>query len=558
VDFEDYLRDHPNAFSWKNVAEVLYRCGDEKRMDILFTYMKSPEDTSLFLSISKVEMVLQSNLGQEDYKALYRELHCIPPPKHGSYSMLGIKFWLLTSPMRSWTEIAWGLYRSCLDNADKALKQARHEIIEDEGEENVVTRDNFEHVLEKTRHEIIVEGEKKPEDVTKLVKIAQYLRDRYGCKKISEQKMESGAWLDQWCELYPNPTRTVVYQALIYIGENAAARSLLPSHSQGFTSEKETENQLAKENILQDIWPAYYHELKQLHATSCSDVTVYVKNHNPSWRDIARAAYCRGEVAVMKQVFKYVAVTMDRDKVHYLVTRHLKSKKAFDRLYEFMRLPPLPENMPPLAGIDLWLLTCPYSWGELAWTFYRCQLPAAVIEVKKIFIEDESFTLENIRHNLKNKKKLLSLLHAHRKASLKDCVKSHPCLSWSVLISVLLRAKEKAAASWILQNHELHIKGCLLTKRNVEIVLKMFLLRRQEEANWKIYAKHFEMPISLISDLPILDKIAKLSEHWLQNEKFPTWWKLREILFNCCGEDIDEIRLVMHDIQEQVVTGKNY
>ena len=85
----------------------------------------------------------------------------------------------------------------------------------------------------------------------------------------------------------------------------------------------------------------------------------------------------------------------------------------------------------------------------------------------------------------------------------------------------------------------------------------MFLLRRQEEANWKIYAKHFEMPISLIFDLSILDKIAKLSEHWLQNEKFPTWWKLREILFSCCGEDIDEIRLVIHDIQEQVVTGKN-
>ena len=80
-----------------------------------------------------MEEILQ-NLGQEDYKALYRELHCIPPPKHGSYSMLGIKLWLLTSPMRSWTEIAWGLYRSCLDNADKALKQARDEIIEDEGE----------------------------------------------------------------------------------------------------------------------------------------------------------------------------------------------------------------------------------------------------------------------------------------------------------------------------------------------------------------------------------------------------------------------------------------
>ena len=83
-----------------------------------------------------------------------------------------------------------------------------------------------------------------------------------------------------------------------------------------------------------------------------------------------------------------VAVTMDRDKVHYLFTKHLKSKKEFERLYECMRLPPLPENMPPLAGIDLWLLTCPCTWGELAWTFYRCQLPAAVIEVKE-FIEGE-------------------------------------------------------------------------------------------------------------------------------------------------------------------------
>ena len=86
----------------------------------------------------------------------------------------------------------------------------------------------------------------------------------------------------------------------------------------------------------------------------------------------------------------------------------------------------------------------------------------------------------------------------------------------------------------------------------------MFLLRKQEEMKWIIYAKHFEMPISLISDLPILDKITKLSEHWLQSEPFPTWWKLREILFNCCGEDIDEIRLVMDDIHEQVVTGEEH
>ena len=87
-------------------------------------------DTSFYLTKSKLEMVLQSNLRQEDFKVLYRELYSIPPPTHGSHSMLGIKLWLLTSPMRSWMELAWGLYRSHLDNA---LKQARLQVIEGDG-----------------------------------------------------------------------------------------------------------------------------------------------------------------------------------------------------------------------------------------------------------------------------------------------------------------------------------------------------------------------------------------------------------------------------------------
>ena len=58
-------------------------------------------------------------------------------------------------------------------------------------------------------------------------------------------------------------------------------------------------------------------------------------------------------------------------------------------LYEQMQIPPLPVNMPLLAGIDLWLLTCPCSWRELAWTFYRCQLAAAVVNVKKVFVEGD-------------------------------------------------------------------------------------------------------------------------------------------------------------------------
>ena len=58
-------------------------------------------------------------------------------------------------------------------------------------------------------------------------------------------------------------------------------------------------------------WPALYSELKRLHESDvvtdseeCSDVTVYVKNHSPSWRDIARAAYCCGEEAAMERIFK--------------------------------------------------------------------------------------------------------------------------------------------------------------------------------------------------------------------------------------------------------------
>ena len=81
-----------------------------------------------------MENVLIDNLTKEDFEVLYRQLHSIPPPEGGSYGVLGIKLWLLTSPMRSWMELAWGLYRSCRDNTDEALKQARKEIIQDEGE----------------------------------------------------------------------------------------------------------------------------------------------------------------------------------------------------------------------------------------------------------------------------------------------------------------------------------------------------------------------------------------------------------------------------------------
>ena len=87
-----------------------------------------------------------------------------------------------------------------------------------------------------------------------------------------------------------------------------------------------------------------------------------------------------------------VALDLNRDEVHALIQKHVKGREAFVKLYEYMRLPPLAVNMPHLAGIDMWLLTCPCSWRELAWTFYRCQLLAAVIEVKTFIIEGENQT----------------------------------------------------------------------------------------------------------------------------------------------------------------------
>ena len=77
-----------------------------------------------------------------------------------------------------------------------------------------------------------------------------------------------------------------------------------------------------------------------------------------------------------------------RKQVHELIIKHFESREAYQKLYENLRLQPLSETLPDLAGIDLWLLTRPFSWRQLAWTLYRCNIPTAVIEIKQ-FIEGE-------------------------------------------------------------------------------------------------------------------------------------------------------------------------
>ena len=89
---------------------------------------------------------------------------------------------------------------------------------------------------------------------------------------------------------------------------------------------------------------------------------------------------------------------------------------------------------------------------------------------------DESFTPENIRKVLsktRNEEEILSLMHAQaHEFRLEYCIKSHPCLSWSVLISMLLQAKEKDAANYILQNHEFHVKGTVHFKPLIKLCFR--------------------------------------------------------------------------------------
>ena len=67
-----------------------------------------------------------------------------------------------------------------------------------------------------------------------------------------------------------------------------------------------------------------------------------------------------------------VTLHLDRDEVHGLISKCITSREAYTRLYEYMRLPPLPVNMPLLAGIDLWLLTRNPNWSDIARAAYCC------------------------------------------------------------------------------------------------------------------------------------------------------------------------------------------
>ena len=109
-------------------------------------------------------------------------------------------------------------------------------------------------------------------------------------------------------------------------------------------------------------------------------------------------------------------------------------------------------------------------------TFVDCRILLVYNEYLWYYYIDESFTPENIHKALsktKNEEEILSLMHAQtQEFRLEDCIKSHPCLSWSVLIAMLLQAKEKDAANYILQNHEFHVKGAVHLKPSIKLCFR--------------------------------------------------------------------------------------
>ena len=136
--------DFKATMTWKRVAWALYNCSEDKAIDDIFDYMKSPTGKSVkyvkhnvmhnimihvlytlehTLTINNIEKCLKDNVRVSKWKTLREELK-IPPPHIAieECSLLGIKIWILTDEKATWQKFAMALYTSSLDGALKDLK----------------------------------------------------------------------------------------------------------------------------------------------------------------------------------------------------------------------------------------------------------------------------------------------------------------------------------------------------------------------------------------------------------------------------------------------------
>ena len=99
-----------------------------------------------------------------------------------------------------------------------------------------------------------------------------------------------------------------------------------------------------------------------------------------------------------------------------------------------------------------------------------------------------------------------------------------------------------------------------MTKRNVEKVVKVFLLRDSpvNAEMWKQYAVAFGASLSDKGNVSDMEKVSILCEYWYKKEPFPVWWELGDTLYRCCENWIDDIRLLMRNVNDlHYINGKS-
>ena len=138
-----YVEEPYFEASWKKIAFALYHSLEDRSIDSLFHYMKSPPGWYLWhswvvesqclcisaevtLTVANIENCLEDSVPRHMFPTLERELG-VPPrdTREDSHSLTGVKLWLLSNPTASWQKMAIALYSSTLDGALRRLKELK-------------------------------------------------------------------------------------------------------------------------------------------------------------------------------------------------------------------------------------------------------------------------------------------------------------------------------------------------------------------------------------------------------------------------------------------------
>ncbi|CAI8056640.1 hypothetical protein GBAR_LOCUS30868, partial [Geodia barretti] len=199
--------------SWKKIALGLYHSYEDRSIDSLFHYMKSPPEVTL--TVANVKNCLEDSVPRHMFPTLERELGV--PHRHtreDSHPLTGMKLWLLSNPTASWQKFAIALYSSTLDGALRRLKELKLLSAQDSSFTMANVLSMTEGVQDHEGLGVLL-GIRDPQ--TKFHKIRQLH------KSIKEQKE---AILHLWYTTHPLASWSLLHQALNMIGDIKAAKTV--------------------------------------------------------------------------------------------------------------------------------------------------------------------------------------------------------------------------------------------------------------------------------------------------------------------------------------------